>query len=130
MRKGTLAAWIGLLFLLVMGIGLLLRTQMGVGAVLANTAIVYEREPSEVRQHIVPGESEQRSGDEQSLNDRDGRVRRTAVDSVLTAPLPSPPPPSRVLPGQLPESDESASEKQRHLLPSPPVPSKVLPEPE
>ena len=61
MRKGTVAAWIGLSALLGTGIGLLLRTQMVVGAKLANAAIIeVKRQPSEVLRRIVIGESEQK----------------------------------------------------------------------
>ena len=128
MKRGTVAAWIGVSALLGTGIVLLLRTQILVGAKIANAATIkVERELSEVSQQIFSGESVQNADEEHSRADGDGRVRQTAGDEVFRAALPSPPPPSRVLPGQSPTSDQDTTDNQGHLLPSPPAPSKILP---
>jgi hypothetical protein len=129
MKRGSVRAWIGVSVLVGTGIVLLLRTQILVGAKLASAAIFkVEREPSEVRQQIASGESEQNPDEEHSRANDDERVRQTAGDEIFRAALPSPPPPSRVLPGQSLKSDQDTTDHQEHLLPSPPARSKVLPQ--
>jgi len=130
MSKGTVVAWIGLTVAMGTGMGLLLRAQKVVVAKTGNAAIVrVDHQPSGLRQGIVTGESKQKPEDESPQPDAAGPLRRTTMRSILPPAMPSPPLPSRVLPGSIPESERGASDKQRHSLPSPPVPSKIPPGP-
>jgi hypothetical protein len=130
MRTGKVAALIGLTAALGTGMSVLLRTHKPIVAKPGHAAITrVEHQPSEERQRIVTGESKENSDEEHSQTDGAGHVRRTALRSILSPALPSPPLPSRVLPGPLPKSDQGAPDEHSHLLPSPPVPSKIPPGP-
>ena len=129
MRRPRAVACIVLSVLLGTGMGLFVRTQMVVGAKIANAEIInLERESSEVRQQTATGKFEQTPDDEQSPPVGSLPVRRTGTGSVPYAEMPSPPLPSRVLPGQLPRSGQRTPDEERQSLPSPPAPSKILPD--
>lgn len=129
MRRRRAVACIVLSVFFGTGIGLLARTQMVVGARDANAAIVnLERDPSDASEQTAISEFEQKPAEDQSPPVRVLPVRRTGNGSVPFAEMPSPPLPSRVLPGHLPRSEQRTSDQQGHALPSPPAPSKVLPD--
>ncbi len=130
MRKGTVAAWIGLAAVIGTGMGLLLWTQKVAGAKSGNSAVIkVQSQAGDGIQKIATGDFEQKPDEQQSQTDGDGYVRRAALRSIHLPTLPSPPLPSRVMPGPTPRSDQRAPDEQVHVLPSPPVPSKTPPGP-
>jgi hypothetical protein len=130
MRKGTVAAWLGLSTAIGTRIGLLPSAQQVIGDRPESAAIIQmERQPSEVAHGIVTGESEQNLEEEWSPTEGDGHILRTTSRSIVSPAMPFPPLPSRFLPGPISSSGGGTPDQtQRNLLPSPPVPSKVLPD--
>jgi hypothetical protein len=130
MRKGTAAVWVGIVGVVTMGMSLLRHTHAVIAAKPRNAVTEEVRgEPSKERQQSLTGEPEQSQDLERTQTDIDEHIRPAAVRSMLTTALPSPPLPSRVLPGPLPNPEKAAPETQAHLLPTPPVPSKSPPGP-
>jgi len=130
MRKGTIAAWIGLAMALGTGMGLLLWTQKAAGAKSGNAAVITdERQASEVIQKLATSDSVKKPNEEHLQTNVDEYVRRAAMRSMPLPTLPSPPLPSRVMPGPTPRSDLREPDEHLRVLPSPPVPSKTPPGP-
>jgi hypothetical protein len=116
MKKRTVAAWTGVTMVLATGMSLLRQSQAVVAA-----------KPGMERQQIAAGEAERLPDVEHARADVDKQIQRTALRAMSSTTLPSPPLPSRVLPGPLPTSEQAAPEREGALLPMPPVPSKTPP---
>jgi hypothetical protein len=129
MTKRTAAAWIGITLVVAAGMSLLRQTQAVVAAkpgIVATDRI--ERESGKGRQQIVAGEVKQVREVVRMQVRVDEHIRRTFLRSISATTLPSPPLPSRVLPGPPPTSEQVAPERKVELSPMPPVSSKTPPE--
>ena len=124
MRGGKVVAWVGITAATGMGIGLLLPAQTVTATkTAAGAGFKVESRPGEAALELASGESQHKRVQQSSEEDEAELVRRTALRSIVPAVLPSPPLPSRVMPGPFPSSNHAASGDQIRFLPTPPVPS-------
>jgi hypothetical protein len=130
MRRGKIVTWIGLTAAIGTGVGLLLRAQTVVATKRTNAAVSnVGTQPPKLALKFASDELKPKKVRERSEENNAARVNRTALRSIVPAVLPSPPLPSRVLPGPIPSSNHAASGDQSRLLPTPPIPSKIPPVP-
>ena len=125
---GSMAVWLGILFLTAAGMGFFLSNSRHRAAKPAIATLIGDQaKPS------LPG-SESDTPDStpdlaKHVANGDMHVHRTGLRSADLAALPFPPLPTRFSPVPLPEPDQHVEVVRRDRLPMPPVPSKLPPGP-